>query len=72
MNQHKLEGDSPIFVERKSGQSPRKVRRPRKPRRPVEIPTILQILVECRSEDQQRELFLRLKEEGYSCRVLTL
>ena len=36
------------------------------------IPSILQILVECKDEGQQRDLFERLKEEGYSCRVLTL
>ena len=36
------------------------------------IPSLLQILVECQSERQQRDLFERLREEGYPCRVLTL
>ncbi len=36
------------------------------------IPSLLQIVVECRSEDQQQDLFERLRQEGYSCRVLTL
>ena len=36
------------------------------------IPSLLQVLVECRSECQQRELFERLRKEGYPCRVLTL
>jgi hypothetical protein len=36
------------------------------------IPSLLQILVECRSERQQQELFERLRQEGYACRVLTL
>jgi hypothetical protein len=45
--------------------------RPR-PRPPVEIPVILQIVVECKTEEAQRELYERLKREGYACRVLTL
>jgi hypothetical protein len=40
--------------------------------RSLPIPTILQIVVECRSEQEQQAVFERLKGEGYSCRVLTL
>jgi hypothetical protein len=47
-------------------------RRVRRQRPSLPIPAVLQILVECKSEDQQRDLFERLSEEGYSCRVLTL
>ena len=36
------------------------------------IPSLLQIVVECQSEQQQRDLFERLRQEGYPCRVLTL
>jgi len=36
------------------------------------IPVVLQIIVQCESEAQQKELFERLQKEGYSCRVLTL
>ncbi|MGA2257682.1 MAG: ParB N-terminal domain-containing protein [Thermoguttaceae bacterium] len=38
----------------------------------VPIPAVLQIVVQCESESQQEELFERLQEEGYACRVLTL
>jgi hypothetical protein len=37
-----------------------------------ELPESFQVLVECGGEEGQRELFERLIEEGYSCRVLTL
>ncbi len=47
--------------------------RPRNPAlRSLPIPALLQILVECEDEARQRELYERLKEEGYACRVLTL
>ena len=36
------------------------------------IPSLLQIVVECRSEAEQQDLFERLRKEGYPCRVLTL
>ncbi len=45
-----------------------KLREPRS----LPIPSILQILVECQNESQQRELYERLRKEGYRCRVLTL
>ncbi len=38
----------------------------------ISIPSLLQILVECKSEAQQQELFERLRAEGFKCRVLTL
>jgi hypothetical protein len=38
----------------------------------VEIPEAYQLLVECGSEDEQRELYERLRGEGFKCRVLTL
>jgi hypothetical protein len=41
-------------------------------RRSLPIPCLLQILVECQSESQQRDLYERLRQEGYRCRVLTL
>jgi ParB-like chromosome segregation protein Spo0J len=40
--------------------------------RDVEIPDTYQVLVACINEDQQKQLFERLDQEGYSCRVLTL
>jgi ParB-like chromosome segregation protein Spo0J len=43
------------------------------PDRPEEeIPDIWQLVVECQDEADQRELFERLRSEGYKCRVLTL
>ncbi len=46
------------------------------PESPSSTPTIgsdsFQIIVECRDEAEQRELYERLAGEGYSCRVLTL
>jgi len=38
----------------------------------IDIPTLHQVVVECRDEPQQRELYQRLTEEGHRCRVLTL
>jgi len=40
--------------------------------REVVVPECFQVVVECRDEDQQRAVFERLSEEGYSCRLLTL
>jgi len=36
------------------------------------IPELFQVVAECESEAAQQELYDRLKQEGYSCRVLTL
>lgn len=36
------------------------------------LPDIFQIVVQCRDEDQQRELFERLTGEGFSCRLVNL
>jgi hypothetical protein len=52
--------------------APADIRDPAKQRPPLPIPSILQILVECESERRQQDLFERLQQEGYSCRVLTL
>jgi hypothetical protein len=49
-----------------------KIKPPRRERPPVTIPAILQIVIECKTEEQQHMLYDRLKEEGYTCRVLTL
>jgi hypothetical protein len=38
----------------------------------VEIPESFEFVIECASEDEQRELYERLRGEGYKCRVLTL
>jgi hypothetical protein len=40
--------------------------------REPEIPEVWQVVVACRSEDEQRELFDRLIEQGYDCRVLVM
>jgi len=36
------------------------------------LPECFQVLADCRSESDQKDLFRRLTAEGYSCRVLTL
>lgn len=36
------------------------------------LPDVFQIVVQCRDEDQQRELFERLTAEGWSCRLVNL
>ncbi len=41
-------------------------------REEVAIPESWQVVVECRDEGNQREIFDRMREEGYRCRVLTL
>ena len=38
----------------------------------VAIPELHQVVVECRDERQQQQLYEQLREEGYRCRVLTL
>ena len=40
--------------------------------REINVPALFQIVVECQSEDEQRELHDRLVAEGHKCRVLTL
>jgi len=37
-----------------------------------DVPESFQLVVELDTEDKQKELFARLKGEGYSCRVLTM
>ncbi|MGB9689907.1 hypothetical protein [Thermogutta sp.] len=39
---------------------------------PQSLPESFQVVVECKDEDQQREVFERLSAEGYNCRLLTL
>jgi hypothetical protein len=38
----------------------------------VQIPEAYQVVVECRDENDQREVFDRMRADGYRCRVLTL
>ena len=38
----------------------------------VDIPELYQLVVACDDEADQRQLFERLRREGYSCRVLSL
>lgn len=38
----------------------------------VSIPEAFQVVVECRDEDEQQEIYERMRKEGYKCRVLTL
>ena len=38
----------------------------------VEIPEAFQVVVECKDEDEQQEVYERMRGEGYKCRVLTL
>jgi hypothetical protein len=40
--------------------------------REVNVPESYQVVVECRDEDEQRDVFERMRGEGYKCRVLTL
>jgi len=49
------------------------VRKPRAPRKRVqEIPESYELVVTCRDESDQRQLYERLAGDGYSCRVLTM
>lgn len=45
---------------------------PEKNSREVNIPEIFQVVVECESEDHQREIYDKLTAEGHSCRLLNL
>jgi hypothetical protein len=38
----------------------------------VAVNDAYQVVVECRDEDEQRDVFGRLTDEGYKCRLLTL
>lgn len=38
----------------------------------IDVPESYQVVVECRDEPQQREVFERMRSEGHTCRVLTL
>ena len=38
----------------------------------LEIPELFQVVVQCNNEDQQQEIYQRMREEGHRCRVLTL
>ena len=38
----------------------------------VEVPNLYQVVVQCDDEQGQRELYERLKSDGYSCRLLNL
>jgi hypothetical protein len=38
----------------------------------LDVPTLFQIIVECKSEAEQRELFERLRGENFECRLVNL
>jgi len=38
----------------------------------IDIPASFQVVVECEDESEQEAVYLRMREEGYRCRVLTL
>jgi hypothetical protein len=38
----------------------------------VDVPETYHVIVACRDEAEQREVFERLRGEGYACRVSTL
>lgn len=38
----------------------------------VHIPELFQVVVVCESEDEQAEVYEKMTQEGYTCRVLTL
>lgn len=38
----------------------------------VEVPAIYQVVVECSGEDEQQDVYERMRKEGCRCRVLTL
>jgi hypothetical protein len=45
--------------------------RKRRPRE-ITIPTLFQLVIECRDENQQRELYEKLTAAGHTCKVMTL
>ena len=42
------------------------------PKLPPRPPDLYQIIIECKAESQQRELFERLRREGFKVRLLVL
>ncbi len=38
----------------------------------VEIPELYQVVIECEGEQEQEQVYERMRKEGYRCRVLTL
>ena len=51
---------------------PKPDRAPPKPPRERRPPELFQIVIECAGEDEQRELFERLRREGLKLRLLVL
>ena len=47
----------------------RQSKRPLPPRDPLEL---YHVIIQCRDETQQRQLYERLRREGYPCRVVVL
>jgi hypothetical protein len=45
--------------------------KPRPPRE-ITIPTLFQLVIQCRDENQQRELYEQLTAAGHTCKVMTL
>jgi ParB-like chromosome segregation protein Spo0J len=48
------------------------VKRPDDNSREPEIPEVWQVVVNCRSEEEQHDVFDRLTDKGYDCRVLVM
>jgi hypothetical protein len=40
--------------------------------REITVPNLYQLVIECRDENQQRELYERLTAAGHACKVMTL
>ena len=38
----------------------------------VDVPECFQVVIECDDEEQQQEVYERMKGEGFKCRLLTL
>ena len=62
-----MTNDQAPMTNRKPNASSRNKPPPRKP-----MPAIFQIVVTCRDERDQEEIYRRMKAEGRKCRVLTL
>jgi hypothetical protein len=51
---------------------PSRKSRPRTARAEPKLRESWQVVVQCRDEDQQREIYERMTDEGFKCRVLVM
>lgn len=57
---------------KQANRPPPKPKREAADRPEVKIPELYQIVIECKGEYEQEQVYDRMRKEGFPCRVLTL